>query len=142
MKIKYHFLTNWQTHKSYYNLSMAMYQLIISLYIYRKFNMFCLNKRNIEFRGGRGCDPIGSINTNMNYLYSLSPLTLCDEVCRWFATCLGFSLGTPVSSNNKTDHHNIAEILLKVALNTMTHPSIFLSQAMLTWVTRYMPLVK
>ena len=44
--------------------------------------MFCLNKRNIEFRGGRGCDPIGRINTNMNYLCSLSPLTLCDEVCR------------------------------------------------------------
>jgi hypothetical protein len=28
-----------------------------------------------------------------------------------------FSPGTPVSSTNKTDHHNIAEILLKVALN-------------------------
>jgi hypothetical protein len=31
-------------------------------------------------------------------------------------TC-GFS---PVSSTNKTDHHNITEILLKVALNTIT----------------------
>jgi hypothetical protein len=29
-----------------------------------------------------------------------------------------FSLGMPVSSINKTDHHDIAEILLKVALNT------------------------
>ena len=28
------------------------------------------------------------------------------------------SPGTPVSSTNKTDHHDIAEILLKVALNT------------------------
>jgi hypothetical protein len=28
----------------------------------------------------------------------------------------GFSPGTLVSSNNKTDHHDIAEILLKVAL--------------------------
>jgi hypothetical protein len=27
----------------------------------------------------------------------------------------GFSPGTPVSSTNKTDRHNIAEILLKVA---------------------------
>jgi hypothetical protein len=26
----------------------------------------------------------------------------------------------PVSSTNKTDHHNITEILLKVALNTIT----------------------
>jgi hypothetical protein len=31
-----------------------------------------------------------------------------------------FSLGTPVSSTNKTDHHDITEILLKVALNTIT----------------------
>jgi len=30
-----------------------------------------------------------------------------------------FSLGTPVSSTNKTDCHDISEILLKVALNTI-----------------------
>ena len=30
-----------------------------------------------------------------------------------------FSLGTPVSSTNKTDRHGITEILLKVALNTI-----------------------
>jgi hypothetical protein len=28
--------------------------------------------------------------------------------------------GTPVSSNNKTDRHDITEILLKVTLNTIT----------------------
>ena len=38
----------------------------------------------------------------------------------WFATGLRFSPGTPVSSTNKTDRHNITEILLKVALNTIT----------------------
>jgi hypothetical protein len=32
----------------------------------------------------------------------------------------GFSVGTPISSNNNTDRHDIAEILLKVALNTIT----------------------
>jgi len=31
----------------------------------------------------------------------------------------GFLLGTPVSSTNKTDHHDIAKILLTVALNTI-----------------------
>jgi hypothetical protein len=31
-----------------------------------------------------------------------------------------FSLGTPVSSTNKTDCHNITAILLKMALNTIT----------------------
>jgi methylthioribose-1-phosphate isomerase len=37
----------------------------------------------------------------------------------------GFSLGTPVSSTDKTDRHDITEILLKVALNTIiqTKPS-------------------
>ena len=30
-----------------------------------------------------------------------------------------FSPGTPVSSTNKNDHHDITEILLKVALNTI-----------------------
>ena len=30
-----------------------------------------------------------------------------------------FSQGTLVSSTNKTDHHDITEILLKVALSTM-----------------------
>ena len=31
-----------------------------------------------------------------------------------------FSQGTPVSSTNKTDHHDITEILLKVVLNTIS----------------------
>ena len=37
----------------------------------------------------------------------------------------GFSSSTPVSSTNKTDRHDITEILLKVALNTIiqTKPS-------------------
>jgi hypothetical protein len=36
--------------------------------------------------------------------------TLCDKVCQWPATDQWFSLGTPVSSTNKTDCHDIAEI--------------------------------
>jgi hypothetical protein len=31
-----------------------------------------------------------------------------------------FSPATPVSSTNKTDRHDIAEVLLKVVLNTIT----------------------
>ena len=31
-----------------------------------------------------------------------------------------FSPGTPVSSTNKADRHNITEILLKISLNTLT----------------------
>jgi hypothetical protein len=43
--------------------------------------------------------------------------TLCDKVCQWLATGRWFFPGPPVSSTNKTDHHDIAEILLKVVLN-------------------------
>ena len=48
--------------------------------------------------------------------------TLCDKVCQWLATGWWFSPGTPVSSTNKTDRHNITEILLKVALGTINQP--------------------
>jgi len=44
----------------------------------------------------------------------------CDKVRQWLAAGRWISLGTLVSSTNKTDHHDITEILLKVALNTMT----------------------
>jgi len=43
--------------------------------------------------------------------------TLCDKACQCNAAGQWFSPGTPVSSN-KTDRHNITEILLKVASNT------------------------
>ena len=37
-----------------------------------------------------------------------------------------FSLGTPVSLTNKTDHHDITEILMKVALSTINpNPCIY-----------------
>jgi hypothetical protein len=45
--------------------------------------------------------------------------TLYDKVCRWLATGRCFFPGSPVSSTNNTDRHDIAEILLKVALNTI-----------------------
>jgi hypothetical protein len=46
--------------------------------------------------------------------------SICDKVCQWHATDRWFSLGTPASSTNKTDRHDITEILLKVVLNTIT----------------------
>ena len=42
---------------------------------------------------------------------------LCDKVCLGLTAGRWFSLGTLGSSANKTDGHEIAEILLKVALN-------------------------
>jgi hypothetical protein len=44
---------------------------------------------------------------------------LCYKVCQRLAEGRWFSPGTPVSSTNKTDHHDITEIWFKVALNTI-----------------------
>ena len=41
--------------------------------------------------------------------------TLCDKACHWFVVFSGYSGFLP----NKTDRHDITEILLKVALNTI-----------------------
>ena len=54
--------------------------------------------------------------------------TNCNSRCllplmtfvKWFVTDCWFSPGTPVSSINKNDCHNITEILLKVVLNPIT----------------------
>jgi hypothetical protein len=43
--------------------------------------------------------------------------TLCDKVCQELAARRWFS---SVFFNNKSDRHNITEILLKVALNIIT----------------------
>ena len=45
--------------------------------------------------------------------------TLFDKVCQWLTTSRWFSPCTPDSSTNKTDRHDITEILLKVASNTI-----------------------
>jgi hypothetical protein len=46
--------------------------------------------------------------------------TLCDKVCQCLATGRCLSLSTQISSNNKTDRHEITEILLKFVLSTIT----------------------
>jgi hypothetical protein len=43
-----------------------------------------------------------------------------DKVCQWLAACRWFFPGSPVSSTNKTDRHEITEILLKGSLKTIT----------------------
>jgi hypothetical protein len=64
--------------------------------------------------------------------------TLCDKVCQWLATGRWFSPGTLVPSTNKTDHHDITEILLNVALNIITlnkdsHTYFFCDMQRLHW---------
>ena len=100
-----------------------------------------------------------TLMAKLPYDWCLSPLTLwvrimlrwgvldsalCDKVCQWLATGRLFSPVTLVSSNSKPDRHNITEILLKVALNTInqTKPICFKSYltslVRLYWVNIYM----
>ena len=86
------------------------------------------------YRDSRGRDRMvaGFINTCH---HCLSPLMLwvriplrigvldtplCDNICQWLAAGRCFSPGTRVSSTNKTDRHDITDILLKVSLNAIT----------------------
>ena len=64
--------------------------------------------------------------------------TLCNKVCQWLATGRWFSPGPPVSSTNKTDYHDITEILLKVALNTtkQSNKHLFAQHCSLREITR------
>jgi hypothetical protein len=47
-----------------------------------------------------------------------------EKVCQLLALGRWFSPGTPASSTTKTGRHDIAEILLKVALNTIKQTNI------------------
>jgi hypothetical protein len=53
--------------------------------------------------------------------------TLYDKVCQWLEAGRWFSNGTPVSSTNKTDRHDITEILFQVHIlyTTFNNISIF-----------------
>jgi len=44
-------------------------------------------------------------------------------IYQWLVAGRWFSPGIPVSSTNKADRHNITEIFLKVALNTISQPT-------------------
>ena len=46
--------------------------------------------------------------------------TLCDKVCQTLATGRWFSPGPLVSSTNKTDRYDIAELLLKMVSDIIT----------------------
>jgi hypothetical protein len=58
-----------------------------------------------------------------------------DQVCQLLAAGRWFSPGTPVSATNKTDCHDTIEILLKVALNTITLRLLYFLKLVLTEFT-------
>jgi len=67
---------------------------------------------------------VGSCPAFLNYKKGCTRLTAAsDKVYQLLAHGWWFSLGTPASSTTKTGCHNIAEILLKVALTTKNQKS-------------------
>jgi hypothetical protein len=62
-----------------------------------------------------------AMNLPVNFIRSwrgVLDTTLCDKVCQKLGTGRWVCPGTPISSTNKTDHHDITEILLKVELSS------------------------
>ena len=94
-------------------LIMDSFDKFSSMFFRRFIYLNCALITNIPIpmRGRRGRD--GSLIYNFLCNQCLSP------VCQWLATGRWFSTGPPVSSTNKIDRHDIPEILLKVALNTI-----------------------
>jgi len=92
----------------------------------------------IRGRRGRGRMVVGftttyTISTYHNYRCEFEThsgdTTLFDKVWQWLMAGRWFTPGTLISSTNKTDRHDITEILLKEALNTIneTNQTILIS---------------
>jgi hypothetical protein len=114
--------------------NILSYKLSLSLTIVFFLNLFFLHTPELHLIVLRLVRKVGLLCSwsyggwIYNYLCNqwLLPLMLCfriplrqgmilsDKICQWLATGRWFSPGTPVSSTNKTDHHDITEILLKV----------------------------
>jgi hypothetical protein len=73
------------------------------------------------------------VSSNPNWLQGVFNTTLCDTVCQWLATGWWLSRGTPVSSINKIDHHDMTEILLKVTLSTINQTNHILLPFIIQW---------
>jgi hypothetical protein len=71
---------------------------------------------------------------------NMHEISWCDQFCQWLSTGLWFfstRLGTPVSSTNKTDCHDITEILL----NGVKHHYFFSGNQKLLPLLSHSPLI-
>ena len=103
---------------SYYFQRKQLYWLWDYKFVYL---YFISNAGNLLIDKPVQSEPIATkvVSENPRSWWGVLDTTICDKVCQCLATGRWFSMGTLVSSINKTDHHNITEILLKVALNTI-----------------------
>jgi hypothetical protein len=125
----------------------------ISRFLSFLFIQLTINSSLLLFKGQSRSWSFGSWIYNYLCNQCLSPLTLwvwiplrrgvldttlCDKVCQCLTTVWWFSPGTPVSSTNKTNCHDITEILLKVALNTINQTTTTYFSVLLHY---YLPVV-
>jgi hypothetical protein len=100
--------------------------LYCNQFIYCLYKCACINTCFIR-RNHRGHDRrivVYNYMCNHYQLWVRIPLiarcTRYNKVCQLLAASQWFFPGTPVSFSNKSDRHDITEILLKMVLNTVT----------------------
>ena len=119
----------------YFHLVIQLYILVVysvslqytcSWMMFNKLNSFVFHW---HLRDHHGCDRMAVGFTTMYVIIAFSyqhwccefeSWTLCDKVCQCLTAGQWISLNTLVSSTNKTNRHDTTEVLLKVALNTIT----------------------
>ena len=74
---------------------------------------------------------------NVICLYILLETVLCDKGCQWLAISRWFSPSIPVSWTNTTDHQDITEILLEVALSTINQTKLSVLQLSVLTIWSY-----
>ena len=79
-----------------------------------------------------------SIRLDIVYVYIYIYIYIIHQL--WLIAGQWFSPGPPVSSTNKTDRHDITEISLKVALNTITLTLALYISYVLIHIYYYLPL--
>ena len=113
--------------KSQYNKLSNMFKILLLVFTYM-YNVFipasgCVDRGPSTLLCPVAYDAVKT--TLVLWDHFLLYTTLFDNGCQWLAAGVWFSQGTLVSSTNKTDRHDVTEILLKVAFKTVTSdPSI------------------
>ena len=82
--------------------------------------------RSLDLTAHKSLSPIrrGFVPSFINYRKGCTRLAAAsDKVYQLLTQCWWFSPGTPASSTTETGRHDIAEMLLKVALNTKKQTS-------------------
>jgi hypothetical protein len=95
--------------KLYHSLLVLYYKVLYNSFVYYSVVCYSILYYSVLYCGSM---LLSSILLNMASMFY--------DGCHYvLVTGRWFSLGSPVSSTYKTDRHDITEILLKVALNTI-----------------------